>query len=212
MLSPPPFPSLVDDVFGQPRVIFARRDGCSNRAHRSRHESSPVHYGRSGGNSTGMRHREYPAARNLFHSRARIGRPRIPPRDGERIPAIMGSARSVLDFQEIPKWYYAIPYGTRTPSKRAILVHLAETARLFERVSRSLFLCARDLSRARVMFFDRWQSAVRTEKCTIWKKGNGEKMKWRTTRRLDAKYPFYVPFMIHEQRIYLCIYRMLKCR
>lgn len=81
----PPFPSLVDDVFGQPRVIFARRDGCSNRAHRSRHESSPVHYGRSGGNSTGMRHREYPAARNLFHSRARIGRPRIPPRDGERI-------------------------------------------------------------------------------------------------------------------------------
>lgn len=47
--------------------------------------SSPVHYGRSGGNSTGMRHREYPAARNLFHSRARIGRPRIPPRDGERI-------------------------------------------------------------------------------------------------------------------------------
>lgn len=98
------------------------------------------------------------------------------------------------------------------PSKRAILVHLAETARLFERVSRSLFLCARDLSRARVMFFDRWQSAVRTEKCTIWKKGNGEKMKWRTTRRLDAKYPFYVPFMIHEQRIYLCIYRMLKCR
>lgn len=80
-----PFPSLVDDVFGQPRVIFARRDGCSNRAHRSRHESSPVHYGRSGGNSTGMRHREYPAARNLFHSRARIGRPRIPPRDGERI-------------------------------------------------------------------------------------------------------------------------------
>lgn len=51
-------------------------------------------------------------------------------RGEDRVPAIMGSARSVLDFQEIPKWYYAIPYGTRTPSKRAILVHLAETARL----------------------------------------------------------------------------------
>lgn len=126
-----PFPSLVDDVFGQPRVIFARRDGCSNRAHRSRQILS----------------RSLREERRQFDGHAS---PRIPGRQkfisfprshwtashpatgrGEdRVPAIMGSARSVLDFQEIPKWYYAIPYGTRTPSKRAILVHLAETARL----------------------------------------------------------------------------------
>lgn len=138
-------------------------------------------------------------------------------RGEDRVPAIMGSARSVLDFQEIPKWYYAIPYGTRTPSKRAILVHLAETARLLLS-NEFLDLCFSVLAiyRARV-----WCSLTGGSRplerrgCTIWKrgkKGNGEKMKWRTTRRLDAKYPFYVPFMIHEQRIYLCIYRMLKCR
>lgn len=218
MLSPPPFPSLVDDVFGQPRVIFARRDGCSNRAHRSRQILS----------------RSLREERRQFDGHAS---PRIPGRQkfisfprshwtashpatgrGEdRVPAIMGSARSVLDFQEIPKWYYAIPYGTRTPSKRAILVHLAETARLLLS-NEFLDLCFSVLAiyRARV-----WCSLTGGSRplerrgCTIWKrgkKGNGEKMKWRTTRRLDAKYPFYVPFMIHEQRIYLCIYRMLKCR
>lgn len=103
------------------------------------------------------------------------------------------------------------------PSKRAILVHLAETARLLLS-NEFLDLCFSVLAiyRARV-----WCSLTGGSRplerrgCTIWKrgkKGNGEKMKWRTTRRLDAKYPFYVPFMIHEQRIYLCIYRMLKCR
>lgn len=166
-------------------------------------KSSPVHYGGSGGNSTSMRHREYPAARNLFHSRARIGRPSIRARGGEeRISWSRGFQESRLPPDDITQ---VLRHALRSLLDRSSSWN--GPAITFQRaLSRSLSLAFSQIYRARA--YRRSLTRALETKTTIWKikkkekVEDGEKMKKRTTRRLSRREisSFHVPFMITSAR------------